>query len=363
MDEAATATVDLAVDRLGGDVWAWADQDDREAAERVMAALHPDLVELCRDLGVLYALEQATQAVEAALHLANPNASPSRWRRRDPGLAPQELLEDPAATFRSACVHALLDNAGVPTIGPATRACGSIPQRAALRLQRADVHDAVDVARWLGLPVSEVDRLWGEGAAALTASTASSGDATVTSVPGPLARRLAARAAAVTGVGTGLVAATSAVAVAASAAVIGLAATGVALSRSTAPAPSTLAPVVVPGDDVPARDVVDPSEVPGGDDGVPADLVPAGGEPEGVEAPFLPGEERPGLNVPVGEVTIFELDDLDLPSTGELVPLSPDEVLPETVLPTELLPTEIVPSEVASIVDGVVEQIEDLLPG
>ncbi len=138
-------------------VRAWREDGDRADAEAIVARMAPGLEDLASALGLLYADEQAVQALRAALQIANPRAASNLWRRRRrQDVAPENWADAPVATLLALSTHALLDLAHV---SPLSRAATRMPvvHHAVLRLQVADVIDADRAAELLGVPLTELE--------------------------------------------------------------------------------------------------------------------------------------------------------------------------------------------------------------
>lgn len=347
---------------------AWRDRGERADADVLVGRFRGDLTELALDLGVLYADDQATQAIEAALHVVNPLHAPATWRRRNPGVSLDDWEQAPLATFQSLCIHALLDNAGVPNAITGAQARMSVAHRAALRLQAADVHDLEDAAAWCGIDEDEVAAVW-------AGETVAQHHAPGLHAPGrrdsarPDARPARRRVAVGAGVGSGLfggfgtaLAQVGAGAVAVTAVGVGVSAGVVAVQRS-GPVPTVEAPAEQPG--LPVGDPV--GDLPGDGGVVPSAPV------ERVEAPLAPGDVRPGLNlpnVPVDEITLEDVLPDGVTVDPDLLPdvpvVEPGDLPTELPVPTEL-PTDLLtdlpvnPGDLASEVDDLLAPVEDVV--
>lgn len=138
-------------------VRAWRELGNRHDAEELVEVLSPGLADLAGALGLLYAQEQAEQAVRAALQVANPRAASSMWRRKRRHIVPaQDWADAPVATLLALSTHALLDLAHV---SPLNRVARRVPvaHHAVLRLQVADIIDADRAAEILGVPLAELE--------------------------------------------------------------------------------------------------------------------------------------------------------------------------------------------------------------
>lgn len=141
-------------------VRAWREVGNREDADQLVTSLGPGIAELASAVGLLYAEDQAVQAIRAALQVANPRASSVLWRRRRRArdVAPEDWAEAPLATLMALCTHAVLDLAHVPALD---RVSGrvSTAHHAVMRLQVADVLDADEAAHLLGVSLRELEAL------------------------------------------------------------------------------------------------------------------------------------------------------------------------------------------------------------
>lgn len=138
-------------------VASWREEGDRADAQAIVDALTPRLADLASALGLLYAGDQAAQAIRAALQVANPRAASAMWRRKKRATAsPEDWAQAPVATLEALAMHVLLDLAHV---SPLNRVVQQIPvaHHAVLRLQVADVLDADQAAALLGVPLEDLE--------------------------------------------------------------------------------------------------------------------------------------------------------------------------------------------------------------